>query len=54
MLVLSLVLTGVGIWAGDVIVSVISNQLIEQMTGALRSEVDKHDYIWAEYVGPDG
>src|SRR6266480_2030770 len=40
MLVLSLVLTGVGIWAGDVIVSVMSNQLIEQMTGALRREVD--------------
>jgi PAS domain S-box-containing protein len=40
MLVLSLVLTGVGIWAGDAIVLIMSNQLIEQMTGSLRREVD--------------
>jgi hypothetical protein len=39
-LVLSLVLTGLGIWAGNVIVSIMSNQLIEQMTGAVRREVD--------------
>src|SRR6202047_402267 len=39
-LVLSFVLTGIGIWAGNVIVSIMSNQLIEQMTGAVRREVD--------------
>ena len=39
-LVLSFVLTGLGIWAGNVIVSIMSNQLIEQMTGAVRREVD--------------
>jgi PAS domain S-box-containing protein len=38
--VLSLVLTGLGIWAGSVIVSIMSNQLIEQMTEAVRREVD--------------
>jgi PAS domain S-box-containing protein len=39
-LVLSFVLTGLGIWAGTVIVSIMSNQLIEQMTEAVRREVD--------------
>src|SRR6267154_1366360 len=39
-LVLSFILTGLGIWAGNVIVSIMSNQLIEQMTGAVRREVD--------------
>jgi PAS domain S-box-containing protein len=39
-LVLSFVLTGLGIWAGNVIVSIMSNQLIEQMTEAVRREVD--------------
>src|SRR6202045_4293434 len=39
-LVLSFVLTGLGIWAGNVIVSIMSNQLIEQMTAAVRREVD--------------
>src|SRR5215469_3897993 len=39
-LVLSFVLTGLGIWAGNVIVSIMSNQLIEQMTGAVRRQVD--------------
>ena len=39
-LVLSFVLTGLGIWAGKVIVSIMSNQLIEQMTEAVRREVD--------------
>jgi PAS domain S-box-containing protein len=39
-LVLSFVLTGLGIWAGNVIVSIMSNQLIEQMTGAVRHQVD--------------
>ena len=39
-LVLSLVLTGLGIWAGNVIVSIMSDQLIEQMTEAVRREVD--------------
>src|ERR1700730_14786805 len=39
-LVLSFVLTGLGIWAGNVIVSIMANQLIEQMTGAVRREVD--------------
>jgi PAS domain S-box-containing protein len=39
-LVLSFVLTGLGIWAGNVIVAVMSNQLIEQMTGAVRHQVD--------------
>jgi hypothetical protein len=38
--VLSLVLTGLGIWAGNVVVSIMSNQLIEQMTEAVRREVD--------------
>src|SRR6476646_1605920 len=39
-LVLSFILTGLGIWAGNVIVSIMSNQLIEQMTEAVRREVD--------------
>jgi len=39
-LVLSLVLTGLGTWRGNVIVSIMSNRLIEQMTGAVRREVD--------------
>src|SRR3984893_12329468 len=39
-LVLSFVLTGLGIWAGNVIVSIMSNQLIEQMTEGVRREVD--------------
>src|ERR1700730_12469189 len=39
-LVLSFVLTGIGIWAGNVIVSIMSNQLIEQMTEAVRRGVD--------------
>jgi PAS domain S-box-containing protein len=39
-LVLSLVLTGLGIWTGNIIVSIMSNQLIEQMTGAVRHQVD--------------
>jgi PAS domain S-box-containing protein len=39
-LVLSLVLTGLGIWAGNVIVSIMANQLIEQMTEAVRRQVD--------------
>jgi PAS domain S-box-containing protein len=39
-LVLSFVLTGLGIWAGNVIVSIMSNRLIEQMTEAVRREVD--------------
>ena len=39
-LVLSFVLTGLGIWAGTLIVSIMSNQLIEQMTEAVRREVD--------------
>jgi PAS domain S-box-containing protein len=38
-LVLSFVLTGLGIWAGNVIVSIMSNQLIDQMTRAVRREV---------------
>src|SRR5215813_11196962 len=39
-LVLSFVLTGLGIWAGNVIVSIMANQLIEQMTEAVRRQVD--------------
>jgi len=39
-LVLSFILIGLGIWAGNVIVTIMSNQLIEQMTGAVRREVD--------------
>ncbi|HEX4614448.1 MAG TPA: PAS domain-containing protein, partial [Stellaceae bacterium] len=39
-LVLSFVLTGLWIWTADVIVSIMSNQLIQQMTGAVRREVD--------------
>ena len=39
-LALSFVLTGLGIWAGNVIVSIMSNQLIEQMTGAVHHQVD--------------
>src|SRR5690348_1003042 len=39
-LVLSFVLTGLGIWTGNVIVSIMSNQLIEQMTEAVRRKVD--------------
>jgi PAS domain S-box-containing protein len=39
-LILSFVLTGLGFWAGTVIVSTMSNQLIEQMTAAVRREVD--------------
>src|ERR1700719_1972079 len=39
-LVLSFVLSGLRVWAGNVIVSIMSNQLIEQMTEAVRREVD--------------
>ena len=39
-LVLSFVLTGLGLWAGNAIVSIMANQLIEQMTDAVRREVD--------------
>jgi hypothetical protein len=39
-LVLSIVLTGLGIWAGHVIVSIMSNQLIQQMSETVRREVD--------------
>jgi PAS domain S-box-containing protein len=38
-LVLSVVLTGLGIWTGNVIVSIMSKQLIEQMTGEVRHQV---------------
>src|ERR1700704_1751247 len=37
---LAFVLTGIGIWRGNVIVSIMSNQLLEQMTEAVRREVD--------------
>ena len=40
-LILSLVLTGLGILAGRVIVSTMANQLIEQMTKAVRSKADE-------------
>src|ERR1700752_1053886 len=39
-LILSLVLTGLGILAGRVIVSTMANQLIEQMTKAVRYKAD--------------
>jgi PAS domain S-box-containing protein len=39
-LVLSFFLTGLGIWAGNVIVSAMSNQLVQQMTEAVRRDVD--------------
>jgi PAS domain S-box-containing protein len=39
-LVLSLVLTGLGIWAGRVIISITSSQLIQQMTETVRRNVD--------------
>jgi len=39
-LVLSFVLTGLGVWTGNVIVSIMANQLIEQMTEAVRREVE--------------
>ena len=39
-LILSLVLTGLGILAGHVIVSTMANQLIEQMTKAVRYKAD--------------
>src|ERR1700709_2400066 len=38
-LILGLVLTGLGIWTGNVIVSIMSNHLIEQMTRAVRHQV---------------
>ena len=37
---LSFVLIGLGIWAGTMIVSVLSSQLIEQVTEMVRREVD--------------
>src|ERR1700741_2359973 len=40
-LVLSLILTGIGIWAGIVIVSIMSNQLIEHMTETVRREAQE-------------
>src|SRR5258708_16095572 len=39
-LVLSLVLTVLGIWRGNVTTSIMSDRLIEQMTEAVRREVD--------------
>ena len=39
-LVLSLVLTGLGIWAGRVVVSITSDELIKQMTETVRRKVD--------------
>src|SRR5262249_31562806 len=39
-LILSLILTGLGLWAGTVIVSVMSTALIEQMTEMVRREVN--------------
>ena len=39
-LVLSFVLSGLWIWAGNVIVSIMSNQLTEQMNGSVRHQVD--------------
>ena len=53
-LVLSLVLTGLGIWAGNVIVSIMSNQLIEQMTEAVRREVDDIITFGNRISDPDG
>ena len=53
-LVLSLVLTGLGIWAGNVIVSIMSNQLIEQMTEAVRREVDDIITFGNRISTPDG
>ena len=53
-LVLSLVLTGLGIWAGNVIVSIMSDQLIEQMTEAVRREVDDIITFGNRISTPDG
>ena len=39
-LILSMVLTGVGIWAGRAVVSITSNQSIHQMTDTVRRKVD--------------
>jgi PAS domain S-box-containing protein len=39
-LALSLVLTGLGIWAGQAIVSIMSRQLIQHMTETVRRDVD--------------
>src|SRR4029077_2557908 len=40
-LLLSLVLTGLGIWAGRQIISITSSELIRQMTGTVRRDVDE-------------
>ena len=40
-LVLSLVLTGLGIWAGRHIISITSGELIRQMTETVRRDVDE-------------
>src|SRR5262249_43993151 len=38
-LVLSLVLTGLGLWAGRIIVSIMSTQLLQQMNETVRQDV---------------